>query len=104
MKKKFKKIHTKIENDPKLKEAIRKIKPQKNIWGILGIVLFFFLPELITYIWQPELINWAHLHSLSEPLSMQRWIYGQLEEMFASGVSWANITIGVLLLWWAWKS
>lgn len=103
MKEKLKKIQTHIDNDPKLKEAVSRIKPQKNFWGIAGVILFFFLPELITYIWQAELIDWAHLHSLTEPLEMQRWMYGQLEEMFASGVSWVNLTIGSLLLWWALK-
>ncbi|SFV60724.1 hypothetical protein MNB_SV-3-1024 [hydrothermal vent metagenome] len=104
MKEKLKKIQTKIDNDPKLKEAVERIKPQKNIWGILGIVIFFFVPELITYIWQNELISWAHLHSLTEPLQMQRWLYGQLEKMFISGVSYVNIVIGILLLFWVWRS
>jgi hypothetical protein len=104
MKEKLKKIQTKIDNDPKLKEAVERIKPQKNIWGILGIVVFFFLPELITYIWQDELIVWAHRHSMTEALEMQRWVYTQLEEMFASGVSWLNISIGILLLVWMWTS
>ena len=104
MKEKFKKIQTKIDNDPKLKEAVERIKPQKNIWGILGIVAFFFLPELITYIWQDELIDWAHLHSITEPLEMQRWLYKQLEEMFRSGVSYVNITLGTLLLIWVLRS
>ena len=103
MKDKIKEIQARIDSDPKLKEAVNRIKQQKNIWGIMGIVVFFFLPELITYIWQPELIDWAHLHSLTEPLSLQRWMYGQLEEMFVSGVSWVNLSIGSLLLWWALK-
>jgi len=104
MKEKLKKIQTKIDNDPKLKEAVERIKPQKSIWGILGIILFFFVPELLTYIWQDELIAWAHLHSVSEPLEMQRWLYRALEEMFISGVSWLNITLGVLLLLWILRS
>jgi len=104
MKEKLKKIQTKIDSDPKLKEAIERIKPQKNIWGILGIVVFFFLPELITYIWQDELIGWAHRHSMTEALEMQRWMYTQLEEMFTSGVSYVNLTIGALLLFWVIRS
>jgi len=80
------------------------IKPKKGIWGIVGIVFFFFLPEAITYIWQNELVDWAHVHSLTEPLAMQRWLYTELEEMFASGVSWFNLVIGTLLLLWVLKS
>lgn len=104
MKEKIKEIQARIDSDPKLKEAVEKIKPKKSIWGILGIVMFFFVPELVTYIWQDELISWSHLHSVTEPLEMQRWLYTQLEEMFASGVSWFNIGLGVLLLVWVGKS
>ena len=104
MKTKLKKIQTKIDQDPKLKKAVNSIKPEKTVLGVIGIVLFFFLPELVTYIWQDELISWAHLHSITEPLAMQRWLYSELEEMFASGVSWLNLAIGSLLLLWVFKS
>ena len=104
MREKIKEIQERIDHDPKLKEAVERIKPKKNIWGILGIILFFFVPELLTYIWQDELINWAHTHGMTEPLAMQRWLYGELEEMFISGVNWLNITLGVLLLLWVWRA
>ncbi len=80
------------------------IKPKKTVWGILGIILFFFLPELITYLWQDELVSWTHEHTLTEPLEMQRMVYGQLESMFRSGVSWINLGLGTLLLLWVLKS
>jgi len=104
MKEKIKQMQHRMEHDPKLKEAVTRIKPKKTLWGIVGIILFFFLPELITFIWQDALINWSHTHSITEPLSMQRWLYGELEEMFISGVSWFNIVIGSLLLIWVWRS
>jgi len=47
MKEKLKKIQTKIDSDPKLKEAVERIKPQKNIWGILGIIVFSFSLNLL---------------------------------------------------------
>ena len=104
MRNKIKHIQSKIDQDPKLQKAMASIKPKKGIWGIVGIVFFFFIPEAITYIWQNELVDWAHLHSLTEPLAMQRWLYTELEEMFASGVSWFNLVIGTLLLLWVLKS
>ena len=100
MREKIKEIQNRIDQDPKLKEAVTRIKPKKTLWGIVGIILFFFVPELFTYIWQDELISWAHEHGITEPLSIQRWLYGKLEEMFISGVSWLNIMIGSLLLIW----
>ena len=71
--------------------------------GSLGIILFFFLPELITFIWQPELIDWAHAHSITEPLALRRMLCTQLEKIFAGGVSWLNIGIGAVLLVWMWR-
>ncbi|MCB4743910.1 MAG: hypothetical protein LGB07_04830 [Sulfurovum sp.] len=104
MRKKITQIQEHIANDPKLKQAVGRIKPERTIWGVLGVVLFFFVPELVTYIWQSELIEWAHLHSIIEPLSQIRWMYTALESMFKDGVSWLNITVGILLLVWMLKS
>jgi len=103
MRNKIKAIQSHIDQDPKLKKAVTSIKPKKTIWGILGVIVFFFLPELVTYIWQDELINWAHEHSLTEPLEIQRMLYEQLEDMFRSGVSWFNLALGSLLLLWVLK-
>ena len=96
-------LHRRMENDPKLKKAIDSIRPKRTVWGVVGIVLFFFVPEIITYIWQPELVSWAHLHAITEPMAMQRALYAQLEKMFADGVSWFNIVLGSLLLIWVWR-
>jgi uncharacterized membrane protein len=104
MKERIKQIQHRMEHDPKFKEAVTRIKPKKNFWGIAGIFLFFFVPELVTYIWYDELITWAHLHSITEPIASQRWMFGKMEEMFASGVSWVNLTLGSLFLLWVLKS
>jgi len=104
MKEKLRKLNERIENDPKLKKAVDSIKPKRTIWGVLGVITFFFLPELVTYIWQPELIGWAHHHAITEPLAMQRMLYTQLEKIFTHGVSWLNIGIGIALLVWVWRS
>ncbi|QOR61404.1 hypothetical protein IMZ28_08105 [Sulfurovum indicum] len=104
MKQKLQKIQERMVHDPKLKKAVDSIRPKRTLWGVVGIILFFFVPELITYIWQPELTAWAHTHSITEPLAMQRMLYAQLEKMFADGVSWLNIGIGVVFLFWVWRS
>ena len=104
MREKIKEIQTRLEHDPKFQEAVEKIRPEWSFWGIVSIGLFFFLPELITAIWQEPLIHWAHLHSITEPLAPMRKMYAMLEEMFRDGVSWVNVGLGVLFLWWAAKS
>lgn len=104
MKEKIKTIQRELENDPKFQEALGRLKPQWNLWGIAGVVFFFFLPELITAIWQKPLVAWTHLHTLTEPFAPMRGLYAMLESIFADGVSWVNIGLGVVLLWWAAKS
>ena len=101
---KIKKIQNRIEHDPRLKEAVIRMKPQRNFWGLAGIVFFFFVPELAVYLWQDELVSWAHTHSMTEPLALQRWLYSELEEMFLSGVSWVNIFLGSFFLLWVLRS
>jgi len=104
MKQKLNKIYKKMQNDDKLKKVADSIRPQRTIWGIIGTVVFFFIPEIVVYIWQSELVNWAHSRSITEPIALSRMLYVQLEEMFASGVSWVNIGIGIVLLVWMWRS
>jgi len=101
---KIKKIQSRIDQDPKLQKALSSIKPKKSLWGILGVIGFFFLPELLTYIWQEELIEWSHGHTLTEPSQIMRTLFAQLEAMFRSGVSWVNLIFGTLLLFWVLKS
>ena len=103
MREKIRVIQYQLAQDPKLQEAVMRIKPQKSFWGIGGIVLFFFVPELVTYLWQPELVEWTHLQTLTDPSSSQRWLFGELEAMFRAGVSWFNLLLGGVLLWWAWR-
>jgi len=104
MTEKIKTIQQHLENDPKFQEALEKVRPEWSLWGVAGVILFFFVPEIITAIWQEPLVHWAHLHSITEPLTPMRKMYAMLEEMFADGVSWVNIGLGVLFLWWAAKS
>jgi len=104
MKKKIKTIQNRLEHDPKFQEVVQRVRPEWSFWGIVSIGLFFFLPELITAIWQPELVSWAHLHSITEPFASMRNMYAMLEEMFRDGVSWVNVGLGVLFLVWAAKS
>jgi len=104
MTEKIKMIQQHLENDPKFQEAVEKIRPEWSFWGIVSIGLFFFLPELITAIWQSELVAWSHLHAISEPVELMRKMYTMLEEMFRDGVSWVNVGLGVLFLLWAARS
>jgi hypothetical protein len=104
MREKIKTIQHRLEHDPKFQEAVDKLRPEWSFWGIMSVALFFFVPEIVTAIWQEPLIHWAHLHSITEPVTVMRKMYAMLEEMFRDGVSWINIGLGLLFLWWAFAS
>ena len=76
------------------------MKPQKSIWGFLGVVLFFIVPEIIAFIWGADITAYAHeqmLHAPAEPLAT--WYEG-LVMLFEEGGSWVNLGLGFAFLVW----
>ncbi|MEA1953208.1 MAG: hypothetical protein U9O24_02315 [Campylobacterota bacterium] len=92
-------FHRVSKNDA-LKKSMVSLKPVKSIWGIVGVVGFFIVPEIVGFIWGEEIASWAHAEELSEPTAMGRNLYWVLEKLFEEGGSWLNLTIGVALLAW----
>jgi len=54
------------------KKSAQSLKPDLSIWGVLGVVLFFIVPEIIGFIWGEEIADWAHAQTLSEPTEIGR--------------------------------
>jgi hypothetical protein len=97
-----KKLHTKAKafrDNPKLKEAVTSMKPDKTIWGFLGVTLFFILPEIIAFIWGVEITAYAKT-SLSADPGWLEYYYKGLVMLFEEGGSWVNLIIGCLFLIW----
>jgi hypothetical protein len=106
VKKRIKAAAERAAKNPALRKSAQSIKPSKSIWGVLGVILFFFVPEIIGFIWGEEITTWAHAQTLSEPTETGRRLYWVLEKLFEDGGSWINLSIGVLLLvwlFWDWK-
>jgi hypothetical protein len=57
-----------LKYDPKFQEAVERWRSEWSFCGIMGVVLFFFVPEIVITIWQKPLIYWVHLYSITEPL------------------------------------
>ncbi len=102
MREKIKKTTQKISQSKEFHSAIESIIPKKNIWGFLGIFLFFILPELIGFYKGKEIASWAHQKALEEASSIGRATYWLLEKFFKDGGSYFNIFLGLLLLYLAW--
>jgi len=103
MKKRIKSAARRAAKNPALRKSAQSLKPSRSIWGVLGVLFFFILPEVISFIWSPEITEWAHAHTATEPTEIGRRTYWLLEMLFEDGVSWLNLGIGIALLGWlAW--
>ncbi len=91
---------TKIVKDPKVKEAVRSMKPTKTIWGFLGVVLFFIVPELIAFGWGESITRFAQEAQLHSDGEAMKAYYKALVFLFEDGGSWINLGIGVAFLVW----
>ena len=47
-----------LKNNHEFQSKLQEMKPKRSIWGILGVVLFFFVPEVINVLWHGEIKAW----------------------------------------------
>jgi len=106
MKKRIRSAASRVAKNPVLQKSAQSLKPNRSIWGVLGVVLFFIVPEIVGFIWGEEITDWAHAQTLSEATEVGRKLYWVLEKLFEDGGSWVGLSIGILLLvwlFWDWK-
>ncbi|ACZ12104.1 hypothetical protein [Sulfurospirillum deleyianum] len=96
MKEKFKKI----TDHALTKKVLLDLKPQKSLWGILGVILFFIAPEIVAYFYANEIVAYAKESLSFEPSTIETYNYKILIELFEDGMSWLNLSIGIALLVW----
>ncbi len=97
------KIKTKAQQlaqNPEIKKAFMSMKPEKTVWGVVGVMLFFILPEVITFFWGSDIMLHAKEGLLITTSTIERQYYDMLLMIFEDGVSWLNLTIGFALLIW----
>jgi hypothetical protein len=75
------------------------MKPDKTIWGFLGVVLFFILPEIIAFIWGVEITAYAK-EALLVASSADKYYYDALIMLFEDGGAWFNLLLGFAFLIW----
>lgn len=76
------------------------MKPEKNFWGIGGVVLFFIVPEIVAYMWGADITVYAKNELLSAPDFLEEKYYELLVMLFEEGMSYLNLAIGIALLVW----
>lgn len=99
MKEKIKEKAQIIKNDPKVQKAVKSMKPDKTIWGFLGVVLFFIAPEIVAFIWGAEITSYAKDALITASVDTE-YYYKALIMLFEDGGSWINLAIGFALLIW----
>ena len=103
MKEKVRQIQEQLAKDENFQRSLASIKPQKSIWGFLGIVLFFFVPEIVGVFWGDSIISWSHFHAIEEPNVVLRKMYEMIESSYKDGISYFNLILGGLFLYWFFK-
>lgn len=89
-----------IAQNPATQKMIISMKPQKTIWGFLGVILFFILPEVIAFFYGSDITSFANIKLLTANSVGMQYYYEFLVMMFEDGVSWLNLGIGFGLLVW----
>ncbi len=100
MKERLKRAAHRARANPVLAHTAKSIKPDRSIWGILGVLIFFIIPEIVGFVYGKEIAVWAHANYTTEADSIKSTIYLLLEKIFEDGGSWLNLSIGIALLLW----
>jgi len=88
------------KNHPALRRGVAQMKPKKTVWGFLGVVLFFIVPEIVAFVWGAEITAYAHEQMLLVPPEPLATWYEALIYLFEDGGSWVNLGIGFAFLGW----
>lgn len=89
-----------MRNNPALRHSMAKMKPQKTLWGFLGVILFFIAPEIVAFVWGAEITAHAREQLLLAPAEPIATWYEALIYLFEEGGSWTNLAIGFAFLAW----
>lgn len=100
MKHKIKAKAQQLAQSPSTQKFLTAMKPEKSVWGFLGIVVFFIVPEIIAFIWGIEITSFAQRELLAAPSFFERQYYELLVMLFKDGGSWVNLSIGMGFLVW----
>ena len=76
------------------------MKPEKSIWGFLGVIVFFILPEIAAFIWGAEITAYAKESLAHSAATIDKYYFELLVMMFEEGGSWVNLGLGFALLIW----
>jgi len=104
MKEKLKNIQTNLKNNPEFQAKLQEMKPKRNLWGFLGVMLFFFVPEFLNYFYDQEINAWmAEMARLNYSPEMAEKIVWITQQIFDGELSYFNIGLGIAFLVWMFR-
>ena len=104
MKDRVKEFQNRLEQNKKLQEQLKKLKPKRTIWGFLGVILLFFLPEFLNVFYSKEINEWIVNYASTIPNeAMANSLIWLSKESFDGEVSYLNLILGVVFLIWLFK-
>ncbi len=89
-------------NQEKLDELKKKLQPGKSWWALMGIIFFFFLPEIAAYFYGDEIKHFFALKAGSADSYLKVKLYTELETLGENSLF--NILLGVLFTIWFFKA
>lgn len=101
---KAKRIRENLNSNPEFQEQLKKMKPKRSIWGFLGVILLFFVPEILNDFYSNEILSWLKEYAKGAPTQQMEDMFIWLSEYTFDGkVSYLNIGVGTLFLIWLFK-
>ena len=104
MKDKIKQIKQNLQNDPRFQEQIQKMKPKRSIWGFWGVILIFFVPEILNHYYYKEINEWIYNYAQNAPnIQMRDALIWLSHKTFDGQLSYINISLGIIFLVWLFR-
>jgi hypothetical protein len=87
-------------NEEKFNELKNKLRPNTSYLALAGIIVFFFVPEIIAFFWGEEI---KHFFLLKQEHSsgILKFLYSELKSLGENSIF--NIVLGFLFVIWFFK-
>jgi len=77
---------------------LKQLKPKTSWWSLIGIIIFFFVPEIIAFFWGEKIIAYSDLMQKHTDDFLMQKMYEMLK-MFGEN-SLFNIILGLVFVVW----
>lgn len=89
-------------NKEKLEELKKQLHPGHTWWAFAGIIVFFFVPEIIAYYWGDEIVKYFELKEHNSVDFIHKFLYKHLKSLGENSIF--NIILGIGFVLWFFSS